>query len=252
VNRTFTILIGIFVTPLAVAASLATFSPLSIKIANDRQVTIDLSSADINRLFVKSDKITRVTAPNNRVVAHNDQSGSIYMNVLGKTPFTAFVTTQKGRHFSLLIVPKNEPGVTVRFIPETPLPVHYRKHSRSAKHFEQSTPYEKTLVDLLRDTLLQTVPPGYSSISPKAFAEIPAFRVPLYVSQRKALSVKVVRGFLGGALAVRVLEIKNNTHHAIALNARDFYRPGVRAVAISKETVPAHRSTRIFEVISNV
>lgn len=251
-KRIIQIVVGLIITPLAMASPVSAHSPVSINIANDQQAKIDLSSADINRIFVKSDKITSVNAPNNRLVAHNDQSGSIYMNVYGKTPFTAFVSTQHGRHFSLLVVPKSEPGVTVRFIPKTPVPVHYRKHSRSAKRFEQSSSYEKTLVNLLRESMLQNVPPGYSLISPRAFGKIRAFSVPVYLSQRKLLSENVIRGFLGGELAVRVVKINNHSNHAISLVASDFYMPGVRAVAISKEYVSAHGSTYIYEVISNV
>ncbi len=57
--------------------------------------------------------------------------------------------------------------------------------------------------------------------------------------------------FLGGELAVRVIKISNTSNHAISLYANDFYRPGVRAVAIAHDMIPARQSTDVYEVISN-
>ena len=250
-NSIIKVMVGLMIAHVSLANAAITVAPVSIQVANDQQAQINLSNEDINRVFVQGDKISRFNAPNRRLVAHNDQSGSIYMNVYGKTPFTAFVTTQKGRHFSLLIIPKSKPGVTVRFIPTSPAFSHYVNHSRSAKRFEQSTPYEKTLINLLRDTLLQKTPAGYSAISASNFSSIPIFKVSKYCNKQKLLSEQVVAGFLGGELAVRVIKISNTSNHTISLYANDFYRPGVRAVAIAHDMIPARQSTDVYEVISN-
>ena len=230
----------------------ASLAPLSINIANDEQANISLSSEDMNRLFVNNDKIISVNAPNSRLIAQNDQSGSIYINVTGVTPFTAFVTTESGRHFSILVMPKRVPGVTVRFMPTTPSATHYITHSAAGQKLEDSTPYENTLVALLKDAMLQQVPPGYSSIAPSAFSSIPVFAIPPYLDAKKTLAEKVVSGSLGGELGLRVIELDNKSRHNITLVASNFYMPGVRAVAIDSEYVPGHKSTYIYEVISNV
>ena len=245
------VIVGLMVAHVALANTPITVAPVSIKVANDQQAKIDLSNEDINRVFVQGDKISSFNAPNRRMIAHNDQSGSIYMNVYGKSPFTAFVTTHKGRHFSLLVIPKSEPGMTVQFIPTSPVAFHYVNHRLAAKRFEQSTPYEKTLVNLLRETMLQNTPAGYSVISSSNFKSIPIFVVPKYFNKQKLVSEQVVAGFLGGELAVRVIKVRNRSRHSISLYANDFYRPGVRAVAIAHELIPPRQSTDVYEVISN-
>ncbi len=250
-NSIIKVIVGLMVAHIALANAAITIAPVSIQVANDQQAKIDLSNVDANRIFVKGDKIIGFKEPKDHLVAYNDQSGSIYMNVYGKTPFTAFVTTQKGRHFSLLIIPKSKPGVTVRFIPTSPAFSHYVNHSLSAKRFEQSTPYEKTLINLLKDTMLQKTPAGYSVISSSSFKRIPIFTVPKHFNKRKLVSEQIVAGFLGGELAVRVIKISNTSNHAISLYANDFYRPGVRAVAIAHDMIPARQSTDVYEVISN-
>ena len=242
---------GLLMVHVTCAASVATMKPMSIRIANDDQVKITLSNQDINRLFVANDKITSVNAPTHRLITHNDASGSLFINLMGKAPLTAFITTQQGRHFSLFILPKSEPGITVQLIPQTPAPVHYRHHTGRAQHFEQSTPYEKTLVTLLRDVMLQHTPPGYSSLSPRAFEKITALQVPKYFNGNSRLPEHVVAGYLGGALTVRVLQLTNHSTQTLMLVASDFYQPGVRAVAIVNETVAPHQSDLIYEVTSH-
>ncbi len=245
------IMVGLLLSPLALADNTTTIKPVSIAIANDNQARITLSNQDINRLFVMSDKIASLNAPNNRVIAHNDQSGSIFMNIIGKKPFTAFITTQKGRHFSLFVLPKSEPGVTVRFLPKTRVVRHYRHHTAAARRFEHSSAYEKTLVNLLRDLMLSQSPPGYTAIAPSAFHVVPALQLPKYLNGRTFLKETVRAGFLGGELAVRVVRVTNSGKHRVTLIASDFYTPGVRAVAIGKETLRPHESTNIYEVTTN-
>ncbi len=245
------IIMGLMLSPLALADNTTTIKPVSITIANDNQAKIILSNQDINRLFVMKDKISSLNAPNNRVIAHNDQFGSIFMNVIGKEPFTAFITTQKGRHFSLFVLPKSEPGVTVRFLPKTKIIRYYRHHTVAARRFEQSSAYEKTLVNLLRDVMLSQSPPGYTAISPSAFNQVSALQLPKYIEGRKFLKERVRAGYLGGELAVRVVRVTNSGKQATTLVASEFYMSNVRAVAIGKETLRPHESTNIYEVTSN-
>jgi hypothetical protein len=145
------------------------------------------------------------------------------------------------------VKPKSEPGVTLRFVPSTPaLPAE--DHSK-AKQFEQSSPYEKTLVTLLKAVMLHQTPSGYSTIASSALSKIALFTLPKQSAHTHGLSEKVVAGFLGNALAVRVIQVTNDSNHSMTLQASDFYTPGVRAVALSHEFVPAHHISRLYEVL---
>lgn len=241
----------LFLVIFNVAKAASIFSPTQIKVANNQQSQVNLSDTDINRIFVQNDKIVSVNAPNNRLTAHNDISGSIYMTVFGKTPFTAFINTENGRHFSLLVVPKSEPGVTIQFIPTTPLDFHYQKRSEEATKYESSSPYESTLVNLLRDVMLNGVPPGYSEIPANSLNKIAVFRVPSALKNQTVLDAKMVAGLMGGDLDIRVIQVTNHAGKLITLLASDFYQSGVRAVAISNENLQPNESSDIYEVVSN-
>ena len=236
--------------------------PTSISISQNAQVNIDLSNTDINKIFVNGQKITAITKPDNVFNSNNDASGNVYATISGNSPFTAFVSTDQGLHFSLLITPKSEPGQTIEFLPtgfsnknsgnkaQKNAPIVH--HSVVAAAFEQSSSYEKTLVNLIRDVMLQRIPPGYTAISSNAFSQISQFVVSSTVTAVSGLTEKVQAGFLGGALAVRVLSVKNASSKPVELLANQFYNPGVRAVAISQEYLQSGGKTFVFEVVSNV
>lgn len=235
------------------AASAA--KPVQVDIHNNEQVTIKLSSTDINRVYVRGEKITSIHAPSGLLSAHNDQYGSIYANIYSQKMFTAYFTTNVGRQFSVLMVPMSEPGQTIAFTPKDHLlkkHLHTRHHSRAGKRFEESSDYEQTLVKLIRDGMSGKHPSGYTSISYQAIRSMPEYDIAQYVGNNKHLYEKVRSVELGGDLALRTLTVKNMTNHTITLKANQFYQMRVRAVAIEKERLLPHTITHVIEVLSNV
>ncbi|SUJ06909.1 TraK domain-containing protein [Shewanella morhuae] len=103
---------------------------------NDSEtVPIELSSVDINRLVVEGDKITSIDCPEGFCVVtgtKSDKSGAARVNLNLAMPFTAYVSTEKGRHFGLFISPKAIPAVTSIFTAE-----HYREEQPSV--FDKKT-----------------------------------------------------------------------------------------------------------------
>lgn len=234
-------------------------APTVISIDPNVQVSVTLSKTDINRLYVQDEKITAINFPGNMLSAHNDSSGGIYVNTNSISPFTAFITTNAGLHFSILVIPKAIPGQTIKFIAPIPKSITSQtqrstvviQHNPQASSFEQSAPYERTVIGLIRTVELQQTPPGYTNISPKAFSQIGIFNVSDSVGSNGGLTQEMEAGFLGGELAVRVLLVKNTTSGSVQLSENEFYAPGVRAIAIQQQTLKANQQTNVFEVISN-
>jgi len=225
--------------------------PNVIVIHNNVQANIKLSLTDINRFFVRGQKITSIDAPSGLLSAHNDSSGSVYVNIYGHTPFTAFVSTNEGLHFSLLIMPAALPGKTIAFKVMNWSPKqssHYQSIIGKPNTFEKRTPYQKLLVELIRKTMLGKVPPGYTSISPNGFSQIPQFKT---IPSIAGLNQQVKYGLLGGQLAVRTILVANTRKTAVRLFENEFYAPGVRAVAIAQQYLPSHGKTFVYEVLSN-
>lgn len=235
-------------------------APTVIAIDPNSQASVNLSKTDINRLYVHGEKITAINFPGSMLSAHNDSSGGIYVNTNSNAPFTTFISTNMGLHFSMLVIPKSIPGQTIKFIAPIPktTPNQNQKntaviqHSAHAYDFEKSAPYERTLIRLIKVVELGNTPPGYTNIAPKAFSQISIFNVPNSVGKIGGLSQSVEAGFLGGSLAVRVLSVKNTISKPVELFENEFYSPGVRAIAIQQEYLKSNATTNVFEVISNV
>lgn len=263
-NKFFKILFLSILTVLTSSISFASSDnvtePTVISINSNSQASVNLSETDINRLYVKDQKITSINFPDGALTSNNDASGAIYINLKINSPFTAFITTNVGLHFSLIIIPKSIPGKIIKFIAPTPKVSKEEnqkstvviQHNSDAYAFEQSAPYERTLIRLIKAVELGNTPPGYTNIAAKAFSQIGIFNVPNSVGKNSSLSQSIEAGFLGGSLAVRVLSVKNTTSKPVELFENEFYSPGVRAIAIQKEYLKSNAKTNVFEVISNV
>ncbi|EKD92154.1 MAG: conjugal transfer protein TraK, partial [uncultured bacterium] len=107
--------IGLSFLFLKSASALQVMAPTVISITQNAQINIDLSNTDINKIFVYGQKITAITKPDAIFNSNNDSSGNVYATISGDNPFTAFISTDQGLHFSLLITPKAEPGQTIEF-----------------------------------------------------------------------------------------------------------------------------------------
>ena len=209
------------------------YGPEAYHLNDNDQTALTLSTSDINRLYVVGDKITGVNGPQDLYMAKNDPSGSVYLNVFGRVPFSLFVSTASGKHFSLFVLPKAVVGKTVSFT---------ISGGRGAKHWENSSYYQTLLVSVIKGMMLGQGPSGYSILNLK--------RV-------KSLNIKDVywltpiRRYDGATLSGLVYRIENQLDRPITLSPNMFYRPNVRAAALSKQTIAANSAGLLYEVISN-
>lgn len=227
-----------------------TIKPVIRYAKNDEQIISSLSSHDINRVFVDKDKITSVNAPDSRIYVHNDESGSVYLNVNGEEPFTLFITTRNKRHFSLLVTPKAEPGVTLEIKPSTPIPYKAIRRSYGHSHLEHTSNYESTLVKLISSTMNDEVPDGYSEINGASTAwQSLHGKTAQY---NKYLKEKILHEYIGNDLSVKVIAIKNTSKRNIHISSNNFFRNNTRAIAIDMELIQPSQTSIVYEVVSDV
>ena len=225
-----------------------------IKIANNQQVDVVLSAQNPNRIAVKDDKITGIHVPAGRISATKDNAGAIYVTLAGKKAFSLFISTEKGRHFALWVTPQqSRQGAVIQLRPTSRVSHHYQRYSSHAANFEKHAPYTRTLVSLIKTAMQHKVPPGYSNIATnsEAFKQIAAFKLANNPRYQQVLSQRVIKGYIGGALAVRVIEVDNTSHQAITLSSDMFYQPGVKAIAIARNYLAPISSTYVYEVVNN-
>ena len=110
--------------PLSIAlALLSTLSmgATSISVKDNSDIALTLSQGNYNRLVVKNDKIMEaVFPPNAMAIKCDEQDGSVYVLLAASNPFTLFLTTETGRHFSVTLNGEESLGKTIELVPSQP------------------------------------------------------------------------------------------------------------------------------------
>jgi conjugal transfer pilus assembly protein TraK len=88
---------------------------------DNTDLNVSLSDSNYNRLVVRGDKITQAHFPEGRMAIKNEVDGSLYVMVGSKEPFTLFLTTESGHHFSVTVNTEQSLGKTIEFISQTPV-----------------------------------------------------------------------------------------------------------------------------------
>lgn len=104
--------------------SMSVIGSNSIPFKDNSEIALTLSQGNYNRIFVKNDKIVEAVFPEKAMaIKRDEQDGSVYIMLAATNPFTLFLTTEAGRHFSVTLNSEESLGKTIELIPQQPLPV---------------------------------------------------------------------------------------------------------------------------------
>lgn len=232
---------------------------------NDSEtVHIELSSVDINRLIVANDKITSIDCPQGFCVitgAKADSSGAAKINLNLAVPFTAYVSTQKNRHFGLFITPKAKPAVTSIFTPE-----HYREEQPSV--FDKQTPYTTQMTEFITqmmryhatgapvngyrihhiDTTKEELAYLARHHGAKGFSTRATYKTKEPIERPTGLSQEPAVMFTGKHFNGIIYRLTNHSPEKMTLTTAQFYAPTVRASALSTHTLLTQQTGYLFVV----
>lgn len=206
----------------------------TINFNENDQLNVVLSQIDSNRLFVQGDRIQSIYGNTALYSAVNDESGSIYLTVNSSNSFTIFVTTELGRHFSLMIIPQRIRGKTVIFMPQ--------QSGIKMPHWEIANEYQHLLVNLLKAVMINQVPEGYGKY------EIKASKDEIIKHDIALVPVVVYRG---NQLVITDYLLKNKSNKTVILAPAQFYQSGTRAIALVDQEVAAHNITHLYTIDDN-
>ncbi len=213
--------------------------PEVINVSDNNKYTVELSSTDPNRVTVQGDKITDITCPSGACYVknlQNDATGSAYISVLNNSSFTAFVSTASNRHFSLWVMPTDEPGKTLVFNP-------LNGAMGVAGKFEKSTDYEDLLVNLTEDMEKGHIPDGYGVLDLTAQKPF---------SLANGLSVQPVSAMTGSYVSGLHFTLKNTTPSPLSVTEELFNHGGVRSISIQGGLdLPPGGTSELYEIVSN-
>ncbi|MFJ5855717.1 type-F conjugative transfer system secretin TraK [Enterobacter cancerogenus] len=195
-------------------AQTATVVPLS----NGGQASIALSNTDPNLFTVAGDRVTALTSLDGELTRQEQTAnGGVIVSTLNKKPFTFILETERGLNFSVRAVPRAGAGRTVRLVSEL------SGTGDAARSWEESSPYEATLVSLSQHLLGGRLPEGWY--------ELPVTRETL---TPPGLLASAERVWVGNHLKVVRYRVTNRTAEARHVSESDFWQNGIRAVLFAE------------------
>lgn len=208
-------------------------SPETLPVKDNQQLAVTLSRVDMNRIEVLGDQIRELTYPTGFCTDKQGDDGASFLNVNVNEPFTLYIATESGHHFSLLVNPKAIVGKTLMFQNDSP--------SQKALLWERSENYQNLLVDVMRSMMLKQTPSGYIR---RWFERNKSYAI------FKNVFVTPIVFYQGAHLIGRVYRLQNQSKKSLTLSPRDFYAPGVRAVALSQQTLKPLGLGTLYEITS--
>ena len=204
-----------------------------IAIKDNADKPMALSQNNINRIYIENDKVIDFKFPKGlmQVVGGGkvEDDGSVYVTNVSTKPFTLFVTSLKGHHFSLTVEGKEGLGKTYSIVPQTPA-------KNTARKWEQKNSYEQTLAKLMTAVIHGEVPDGYG-LEMKRYAK--------RIAWSKALSLKPIKIVRGDKLIAEVFNVENKTKQKIYLK-ESYFTKGTLATSLSSHELKPHSKVRLY------
>ena len=219
----------------------AKVQPLSIvhhpdyfSFSDNDTLNVVLSNQDINRVFIPNDMIlvSRTVSGYCRVQVDHTGAAYIWISPQVMQPFMLYFNTADGHAFSLFITPKSDPGKTLILTPNA-VPT-------KPSHWEKSSSYQTILTDLMKGMINGNLPEGYAWKKVDQATPVDFFHV---------ANLTPVAVAPGAKLMGMKFIIQNKTDHILTLQESYFYHEGVRAVALSQQSIAPLSTGVVYEVI---
>ena len=215
-----------------------------IPFVDNEQIRVVLSNRDINRVLVTGDKIKTIHGPTGLYTAKNDNSdsfGSAYLSIYADTSFTIFLATVKGHNFSLLVMPKTLPGRTVILEPTTP--------TLFAGNAAETDGYQKMLIDLISNMINLEPSEDYEYFSISEAKKHKWIKNIKKTNFYNVADVIPVAFYRGEKLSGIISKIENRTKNPLPLKPSYFYQPGVKAIALSLQSISPLESCWLYQIV---
>jgi conjugal transfer pilus assembly protein TraK len=194
-------------------------------------VDVHLSESNTNRLVVRGDKITRAHFPQGLLGIQNEEDGSLYVKLVGEAPFTLFLTTASGKHFSATINRDAGLGKTIEFIPKV----------RAALALPHNLPRKGQLTPAYIEPLRLLMTHMMQSKKPVGFWVKHQHGQVIHMKHELRLVPKLL--YHGRELTGEVMALYNTSRVPVDVHEAWFMRVGVKAISLSTNTLlPKHKA----------
>ncbi|ARB92956.1 MULTISPECIES: type-F conjugative transfer system secretin TraK [Legionella] len=223
-----------------VLASMMAQASSSIPVKNNSDIALTLSQSNYNRIVVKNDKIMEaVFPPNSMAVKRDEHDGSVYVLLAAQNPFTLFVTTEKGIHFSVTLNGEESLGKTIELVPQHSIVAKTTKPQLTNKNITNSK-------DAVPEAILAMLTHMEQQ---KPFADVKVVRQ-FGKAQRwaKGLTLLPKESWDSKLLKGEVIELYNGGKEPLELNQEWFAKKGTLAVKYSKPILKSGERAMLYRV----
>jgi conjugal transfer pilus assembly protein TraK len=228
------------ITWIFVLVSMKTAAATAISVKNNANIALTLAQNNYNRIVVKEDKIIEAVFPEQAMaIKRDEQDGSVYVWLTSQTPFTLFLTTEKGAHFSATLTGETSLGKTIELLTSKPASI------------KSNTTHEKN---------------NPKTITPAAVPEAILAMLSHMENQKPFADVKVVRQFGkaerwaqgltllpkaiwdGNLLKGEIIELYNGGKKPLELAQSWFAKEGTLAIKFAKTNLKSGEHTLLYRI----
>ncbi|HAT8966588.1 TPA: type-F conjugative transfer system secretin TraK [Legionella pneumophila subsp. pneumophila] len=212
----------------------------SIPVKDNSDIALTLSQGNYNRLVVKNDKIMEaVFPPNAMAIKRDEQDGSVYVMLAAANPFTLFLTTESGRHFSVTVNGEESLGKTIELVPVLPVV------AASKTHAPKTTP-KKITQEAIPEAIIAMLTHMEQQ---KPFADVKVRRQFGRAEQwSKGLTLLPKESWDSKLLKGETIELYNGGKEPLELAQDWFAKEGTLAIKFSKPSIKPGERAMLYRV----
>lgn len=212
------------------------FANTSITVKNNMDVPVTLSHTNYNRIVMKNDKIVDFAFPDGAMgLKRDEQDGSVYVIPTIQSPFTLFLATESGRHFSVTVNSEDSLGKTIELVPNFQAPVVQPLNTLAEGLPKESS--EQNLISLIQHMENHKPIAGFAI---KDTRKVERWRKGLTLTKRQI--------WQGNKLQGEVIELYNGGHAPLVLDEAWFNQADTQALKFSQKELPAKQTAFLYRV----
>lgn len=204
---------------------------------DNTDIAVALSDSNYNRLVVKGDKITQAHFPEGRMAIRNEEDGSLYVMLGSHEPFTLFLTTESGHHFSATVNAENGLGKTIEFVPQTT----HTAVAKSTPNPSEKPPMGNAIAHLMTSMISKNKPAG--------FDEKHHYGRAIRLQHKLMLTPKIT--YQGLELTGEFMTLYNGGKLPLDLDEAWFADKDVKAVSLSLTTLAPKQTAYVYRVLES-
>lgn len=205
---------------------------------DNTDVALTLSDTNYNRLVVRGDKITQAHFPEGALGIKNEEDGSLYVMTASATPFTLFLTTESGHHFSATITTESALGKTIEFVPQTAIATLKPAARPTTITAEASPPYANAISTLMTNMIAHQNVAGFEVKN--HFGRVVRLQQGLVLTPKSTYNGMELNG--------EIMELYNASKLPLDIQESWFADEHVKAVSLSATTLGPKQKAIVYRI----